>query len=179
MSEIEYFQHEGVRFALVRGEMTRAQHVHAQEILNRGLEPLALASLSDPYPERFETDGYVLDLLLPGPARAVLVDEGTPFHRWGWAHNEFACLAFDIDAGVHGNPSTGNDVLLVTIDGRAFQVSFATDESTQRFVARFDGFLREEMALTVHIMAPSSERRDQIVAGIATMRVVASPEGRA
>ncbi|MCC6243990.1 MAG: hypothetical protein IT353_14200 [Gemmatimonadaceae bacterium] len=28
--------------------------------------------------------------------------------------------------------------------------------------------------LEVHIMAPSSERRDQIVAGIATMRVVAS-----
>lgn len=182
---IEYFEHEGVRFTIMRvdqtrfvsagREMTRSQHVHAQDVLNRKLEPLALASLGDPYPERFEADGYMLDLLLPGPARAMLVDKGPPFQMWNWANNEYAWLGFDLNAGFEGNPSTAKDTRLVKIDGRAFKVSFAADESTQRFAARLSGFLSEEMALEVHIMAPSSERRDQIVAGIATMRVVASP----
>jgi hypothetical protein len=177
VSEIEYFEHEGVQFALIRGGMTRTQHVGAQEVLNRALEPLAIASLSDPYSEQFDEGGYRIDVRLPGPARAVLVDVGPPFQRWEWADNDYVCLAFDMDAGLHHIPVTGKDVHLVMIDDRAFHASLVADESTQRFGANLYGFLRERLGLTVHIIAPSSERRDQIIAGIASMRVVASPDG--
>lgn len=176
---MEYFERDGVHFALVPGDMTRSQHVHAQDVLNRALDPLVLAPLSAPYLEQFEAGGYRLQAQLPGPTRAVLVDEGAPFQRWEWADNEFAWLAFDINAALHHNPSTGEGARLVIIDDRSFQVAFADAESSQRFGARLDGFLREELKLMAHIIAPSTERRDQIVAGIASMRVVASPDAGA
>lgn len=177
MLELEYFEQDGREYVRVEGTMMRTHHIRDQEALNRALVPLELTILRDPYPQVFEASGYRIAAQLPGPVRAVLADEGPPYQCWHWQKYEFVWIAFDIEAELPHifYPSTGKDARLVTIDSHPFQVTFAADEGTQRYVARFFGYLHDKLAIDVYLMAPSPERRDELIAGIASMRVLKLP----
>lgn len=64
----------------------------------------------------------------------------------------------------------GDGARLVPIDDHAFQWIFAPDESTQRFIARSDGYPHDKPAVIAHVLAPTPERCDEIVAGLALLR---------
>lgn len=169
------------RLVQISGTLSRTYHVSDQEQLNRGLMLATLPTLHNSYEQRLVFSGVNGVVQFPGPARAQRGDAPEPFQIWEWAPDESVRFTFDVGGELPWlvTASTFDGAEGVQIDARPFQLIRGYDESRQWFIARVEGFLRDTVEMGAVIVAPTAARRDQLVAGVASVRVVASPDGGA
>ncbi|QJR37581.1 hypothetical protein [Gemmatimonas groenlandica] len=165
------------RLVRVTGTLPLTHHVSDQEQLNHHLVRATLAPMVDGYAQLLEFSGFQALVRFPGPTRPLRGDAPEPFQSWEWSGNDFVRLFFGVGGELPRliGVSTFEGAEGVEIDTHPFQLLRGYDASRRWFVARLDGYLRDTVELEVFIVAPTAERRDQLVAGVATLRVVASP----
>ena len=94
-----------------------------------------------------------------------------------WSRNESVRLFFGVGGELPRLVAVGtfDGAEGVEIDLHPFQLLRGYDELRKSFVARLDGYLRDTIELEVFIVAASAERQDQLMASVATLRLVALP----